>query len=142
MDELGTRVRSTRLEAKLTQARLGELVGLHRNWVGEVENDTKGKVPELESLERLHAVLRDVPLDQLVIGRLRREIGQSDLSPKNRADLLRSPALSPSHRCTRRGCCRSSRPLGRRSSSSPETDANRRRRRRGMRLPAPPPQPI
>jgi transcriptional regulator with XRE-family HTH domain len=51
--EFGDRLRELRLEGGLTQERLAELAGLHRNYVGEVERGLRNI-----SLDNIHALAR------------------------------------------------------------------------------------
>ncbi|MFI8712170.1 helix-turn-helix domain-containing protein [Brevibacillus brevis] len=59
---LGERIRLLRRERNLSQEQLGELAGLHTNYIGQVERGEKNVT--IESLEKIAAGLR-VSMDEL-----------------------------------------------------------------------------
>jgi transcriptional regulator with XRE-family HTH domain len=63
LQQLGDRIRESRISRKLTQAQLGEASGLHRTFIGSVERGERNVA--ILSLRRIAGALR-VPLSQLV----------------------------------------------------------------------------
>ncbi|MFB9279403.1 helix-turn-helix domain-containing protein [Cohnella cellulosilytica] len=59
---LGERIRLLRRESNLSQEQLGELAGLHTNYIGQVERGEKNVT--VESLEKIAAGLR-VSMEEL-----------------------------------------------------------------------------
>jgi len=62
VNRLGERIRLLRRERNLSQEQLGELAGLHTNYIGQVERGEKNVT--VESLEKIAAGLR-VSMEEL-----------------------------------------------------------------------------
>lgn len=65
-DEIGMRIRSRRLELRLTQENLAERMGISSSFVGHLERGEK--IPSVATLARC-CIVMDMNLDYLVLGR-------------------------------------------------------------------------